>query len=56
MVKIMEPIMGSIMATLNDPNVMATQEVIHDVGGNVKETKELTHDVHDTVKVTRHGA
>jgi len=44
-------------------NVIATQEAIHDVDGNMKETKELTRDVRDNiitiddnVKVTRHGA
>jgi len=44
-------------------NVIATQEAIHDVDGNVKEAKELTRDVRDNVitiddnvKVTRHGA
>ena len=44
-------------------NVIAAQEAIHDVDGNMKETKELTRDVRDNVitiddnvKVTRHGA
>ena len=35
MVKIMEPIMGSIMATLNDPNPSSTHSSAEDVDSDM---------------------